>query len=71
MVGSKGSGNTSSTDWISGQLYSDGDGQFFVMNKHPIKRMYLTNQQMWDRWDIARRWGERVRVRVRAGRQEW
>ena len=72
MVGSKGSGNTrASTAWIGGKLYSDGDGRMFVINQFENKRTYLTNQQLWDRWDMARRCGGKMRVRVRAVVQKW
>lgn len=71
MVGTKGGGSTGNIAWASGQLYSDGDGRVFVVNPHELKRTYLTNQQMWDRWDMARRFNRKVRVRVRAGRQQW
>lgn len=71
MVGSKGSLNTHGNAWVTGQLYSDGDGQMFVINPYERKRTYLTNQQMWDRWDMARRCNSKVRVRVKAVGQKW
>lgn len=61
--------NPCSTAWISGRLYSDGDGRIFTFAMSKSERIYLTEQQ----WSKRRFWdwslGNNVRVRVKARRQ--
>jgi hypothetical protein len=71
MVGSKGSGNTDSMRWMSGQLYSEGDGRFFTLSRFDRKRTYLTAEQLYERCYWDRSFGRKPRIRVKAGRQPW
>lgn len=68
MVGSKGSGNTGSVEWMDQQLYCDGDGRLYVYNRYSARRTYLTQEQITKRlrWDNA--YGSKARIRVQARR---
>ena len=70
MVGTKGGSNTvRNTAWITGQLYSDG--RMCWVFDHRKGRYYLSGQEQWDRYHMSRKFGDKLRVRVRAKRQQW
>lgn len=66
-----GGGFVGSTAWMSNQLYSEGDGRIYTYTRYRNERYYLDHRQMMERADMARRFGDKVRIRVRARRQPW
>ena len=62
-------GTSTSTAYMSEQFYADRDGRWFIMMHGG--RHYLSIQQITERAKWERRWGHRLRVRVKARSEPW